>query len=82
MQLQDLYGAGADKQAFKKRTQALSVLFEKKTGAKPEQWFSSSGRAEIVGNHTDHNHGKVVVAAISCDILSAVKKRCRIDLRV
>lgn len=75
MQLQDLYGAGADKQAFKKRTQALSALFEKKTGAKPEQWFSSSGRAEIVGNHTDHNHGKVVVAAISCDILSAVKKR-------
>lgn len=75
MQLRDLYGAGADERAFRKRTQALAAFFEKKTGEKPEEWFSSSGRAEIVGNHTDHNHGKVLVAAISCDILSAVKKR-------
>lgn len=35
-------------------------------------WFSSPGRAEIVGNHTDHNCGKVLVSAISCDILAAV----------
>ena len=35
-------------------------------------WFSSPGRAEIVGNHTDHNCGKVLVSALSCDILAAV----------
>ena len=35
-------------------------------------WFSSPGRAEIVGNHTDHNCGKVIVSAISCSILAAV----------
>ncbi len=35
-------------------------------------WFSSPGRAEIVGNHTDHNCGKTLVSALTCDILAAV----------
>ncbi|MCM1042742.1 MAG: hypothetical protein NC350_00810 [Corallococcus sp.] len=32
---------------------------------------SSSGRVEIIGNHTDHNGGKVMGAAVSLDILAA-----------
>ncbi len=36
------------------------------------RWFCSPGRAEIVGNHTDHNCGKALVSALSCDILAAV----------
>ncbi len=75
MRLQDLYGEGADSRAFRKRADALSALFAKEFGCAPQRWYSSSGRAEIVGNHTDHNHGKVIVAAIGCDILAAVKKR-------
>ncbi len=75
MQLQDLYGKSATKASFAARVKALSAQFEKETGEKPEEWYSSSGRAEIIGNHTDHNHGKVIVAAISCDILAAVKRR-------
>ena len=75
MRLQDLYGVGADRAAFARRVAALSAQFSKNFGAAPAAWFSSSGRAEIVGNHTDHNHGKVLVAAISCDILAAVRKR-------
>lgn len=31
---------------------------------------SSSGRVEICGNHTDHNGGKAVVAAVSLDTLA------------
>ena len=75
MRLQDLYGNDADGRAFASRVQSLEKFFLKQTGEQPEEWFSSSGRAEICGNHTDHNHGKVLVAAISCDILAAVKKR-------
>lgn len=75
MRLQDLYGVGAGRAAFARRVAALSAQFSKNFGAAPAAWFSSSGRAEIVGNHTDHNHGKVLVAAISCDILAAVRKR-------
>lgn len=34
--------------------------------------FSSPGRIEIAGNHTDHNNGKVLAAAVSVDLLAAV----------
>ena len=34
--------------------------------------FSAPGRIEIAGNHTDHNNGKVLAAAISVDLLGAV----------
>ena len=74
MELKDLYGASADKAAFSRRIGNLSAEYEKLAGKKPEAFFSSSGRAEICGNHTDHNHGKVLVAAISCDVLAAVGK--------
>lgn len=34
---------------------------------------SSSGRVEIVGNHTDHNGGKVIGCAVNLDVASAFK---------
>lgn len=37
--------------------------------------FSSPGRIEICGNHTDHNHGKVLCAAVTIDTLGAVTLR-------
>ncbi|MEG0934958.1 MAG: galactokinase family protein [Clostridia bacterium] len=33
---------------------------------------SAPGRAEIAGNHTDHNHGRVLAAAVNLDTLAAV----------
>ncbi|RRJ61594.1 galactokinase [Paenibacillus oralis] len=33
--------------------------------------FSSPGRSEIVGNHTDHNHGKVLAGSINLDTIAA-----------
>ncbi|MCL2810903.1 MAG: galactokinase [Clostridia bacterium] len=35
---------------------------------------SAPGRIEIGGNHTDHNHGQVLAAAINLDTLAAVSK--------
>ncbi|MBQ6702155.1 MAG: galactokinase [Clostridia bacterium] len=37
--------------------------------------FSVSGRSEISGNHTDHNNGKVIAAAINLDVIAIVTKR-------
>ena len=37
-------------------------------------FFSSPGRIEIIGNHTDHNNGKVVAGAISVDTLAVASK--------
>jgi len=74
MDLRKLYGERANLAEQEKRFDYIAEVFEKAEKTKPDYFFSSSGRAEILGNHTDHNHGKVMVAAISCDIVAAVKK--------
>ena len=38
------------------------------------RFFSAPGRTEVCGNHTDHNHGKVLAAAINLDVIAAVRK--------
>jgi galactokinase len=41
--------------------------------------FSSPGRTEIGGNHTDHNHGRVLAGAVNLDnIAVAAKNNCNI----
>ncbi|MDR1263726.1 MAG: galactokinase [Oscillospiraceae bacterium] len=40
-------------------------------GARCIRFFSAPGRIEIGGNHTDHNHGMVLAAAISLDAVAA-----------
>ena len=37
--------------------------------------FSAPGRTEIGGNHTDHNHGRVLAASVSLDTLCAASPR-------
>lgn len=75
MNLRNYYGAGCNERSALKRIEDLKTRFKNGEGVLPERIFSSSGRAEVLGNHTDHNHGLVLVAAISCDILAAVSKR-------
>ena len=36
--------------------------------------FSVPGRSEIIGNHTDHNRGKVMAGAINRDIIAVASK--------
>lgn len=36
--------------------------------------FSSPGRSEIGGNHTDHNYGKVLTASINLDSIAAASR--------
>lgn len=38
-------------------------------------WYSAPGRVEVLGNHTDHQGGKVLVGAVTRDILAAVQRR-------
>lgn len=40
-------------------------------GDRPVMMFSVPGRSEICGNHTDHNHGAVMAAAIDLDTIGA-----------
>lgn len=75
MDFKQLYGENCDVTQAEKRLNALKAKFEKEEASKPERVYSSSGRAEVLGNHTDHNHGKVMVAAISCDVLCCASRR-------
>lgn len=57
------------------RLLSLGTAHIEEFGTKPEMIFSSPGRIEIVGNHTDHQGGKVLAAAVSLNILAVVSKR-------
>ncbi len=45
-------------------------------------FFSAPGRTELCGNHTDHNNGKVLAAAISLDTIGAAAPRSDTLVRV
>ena len=52
---------------------ALDAGFAATFGAAPERYFSAPGRTEIGGNHTDHQHGRVLAAAVNLDMIAAVR---------
>lgn len=66
---------GEDIAQFSARRRDLEEFFTSYFGTPAQKLVSSSGRAEIIGNHTDHNGGRAIVSAISCDILCAVSPR-------
>ena len=71
--LKTLYGAEATEQ--QKRYEELSAYFAEEFGdANALSYFSAPGRTEVGGNHTDHNNGKVLAAAVNLDVIAAVKK--------
>ena len=44
--------------------------------------FSAPGRTEIGGNHTDHNHGCVLAAAVNLDIIGVAAKTDENSIRI
>ncbi|MDD3346105.1 galactokinase family protein [Oscillibacter sp.] len=55
----------------RRRCAAVLSGFEKTFACSPEALFSAPGRTELGGNHTDHQHGRVLAAAVDLDILAA-----------
>ena len=51
----------------RERYKALVEGYVKTFGDGDMKLFSSPGRTEISGNHTDHNHGKVLAGSINLD---------------
>lgn len=50
---------------------SLDAGFRKAFGKVPERYFSAPGRTEIGGNHTDHQRGKVLAAAVDLETVAA-----------
>ncbi len=72
--LKKLY-AGRDMETVKARYGAAIEEFEGLYGKTENiSIFSVAGRSEICGNHTDHNHGKVLAASIDLDIIAVAAK--------
>ena len=69
----DVYGM--DESVQKPRFVELADMHEEIFGTRDVEYYSSPGRIEIVGNHTDHNGGKVLCSAINYDTLASVSKR-------
>lgn len=55
------------------KKKALDAGFDAAFGGKPERYFSAPGRTEIGGNHTDHQRGRVLAAAVNLDTIAAVR---------
>ncbi|MEG1427047.1 MAG: galactokinase family protein [Oscillospiraceae bacterium] len=57
---------------YEKLTRDFESFFGYKNGI---EFFSAPGRTEVGGNHTDHQHGCVLAAAINLDIIAAAARR-------
>ena len=78
------------------RKEALDAGFASIFGGAPEHYFSAPVRTEIGGNHTDHQRGRVLAAAVNLDTQAAVRldgtevlriqsqgyPMCEVDLKV
>lgn len=66
--LDAIYG-GIDQTA---RYEKLADQFRTRFSREPEMFVSAPGRTEVSGNHTDHNFGRVLAAAVNLDTVAAI----------
>lgn len=68
-----LYGAEAagQRERYEEIRRGFAEKFGDEEGA---VFFSAPGRTEVGGNHTDHNHGRVLAAAVNLDIVGLARK--------
>lgn len=57
----------------RKRYYKAIEVFEESYGVGEIEIYSAPGRSEIGGNHTDHQHGQVLAAAINLDAIAIVR---------
>lgn len=68
--LEQMYGKGkAPENAA--RYELAAKGFAEKFGDREFQFYTSPGRTEIGGNHTDHNHGKILAGSVQMDCVAA-----------
>ena len=62
-----------DKDAETGRERYRNVLkgYREHFGEGEVSMFTSAGRTEVCGNHTDHNHGKILAGSIDLDCVAA-----------
>ena len=74
--LKILYGSkpGVLKNQVERYTHAITEFQSLYPDRNDIELFSSPGRTEVGGNHTDHNAGRVLAAAVDLDVLAVVSR--------
>jgi galactokinase len=70
-----LYGTGYSTDLMDRRYSALIEEHTRLFGSPSPALYSTAGRSELGGNHTDHNLGEVIAATIDLDTIGAVSPR-------
>ncbi|MDX2430846.1 MAG: galactokinase family protein [Bacteroides sp.] len=69
--LEKIYGSDPGTVLKQKgRYKELAGLYREKFGEEEPHFFSTPGRTEIGGNHTDHNYGRVLAGSINLDSIA------------
>ena len=78
-----LYGADVDVNAQRERYISVIDQFENEFGSgRSVRLYSAPGRTEIGGNHTDHQHGRVLAGSVNIDMIAAAAPNSLNQLRV
>ncbi len=79
----ELYGSNAE--VLKQQADRYAALmdeFKATYGTDDVELFSSPGRTEIGGNHTDHQHGRVLAGAVNLDNIAVAAKNNSNTVRI
>src|SRR5450759_1195736 len=80
---QELYGVNSS--VLKEQADRYSSLmneFNTVFSKDDVELFSSPGRTEIGGNHTDHNYGRVLAGAVNLDMIAVAAKNGTNTIRI
>lgn len=79
----ELYGNNpADLKRNANRYIEILKKYTSEFGDNNPEFFSSPGRTEIGGNHTDHNYGRVLAGAVNLDIIGVAGKNDKDVIRI
>ncbi|NLK39427.1 MAG: galactokinase [Clostridiales bacterium] len=79
--LYDIYGEDATRQSSR-YIKTIEEFCKQYGEDRHITLFSVPGRSEICGNHTDHNHGKVMAAGVNLDIIAVASKNTEDIIRI
>lgn len=72
--LRDIYIDEGVLEYQKERYIGALQKFEELFGEKEVEIYSAPGRSEVGGNHTDHQHGKVLATSLNLDVIAVVSR--------
>ncbi len=83
MRLSVLYGKDGIAAARARYIAVLDDFISRYGKTSPDvSLFSVPGRSELSGNHTDHNHGKVIAGSVDLDVIAVAARSDKNTVRV